>query len=55
MATDREGVRQNPSVVSLTPRYDAKLTRPVHEYEVQNRQFHYHNRFGKKLSVEVSW
>jgi DEAD/DEAH box helicase domain-containing protein len=35
--------------------YDVKLTRLVHEYGVQNRQLHYHNRFGRKLSVEVSW
>ena len=35
--------------------YDVKLTRLVHEYGVQNRQLHYHNRFGKKLSVPVSW
>jgi hypothetical protein len=35
--------------------YDVKLTRLVHEYGVQNRQVHYHNRFGKKLSVEVGW
>jgi DEAD/DEAH box helicase domain-containing protein len=35
--------------------YDVKLTRLVHEYGVQHRQLHYHNRFGKKLSVPVSW
>lgn len=35
--------------------YDVKLTRMVHEYGVQNRQVHYKNRFGKKLSVQVSW
>ena len=35
--------------------YDVKLTRLVHEYGVQNRQVHYHNRFGKKLSVPVEW
>ena len=35
--------------------YDVKLTRLVHEYGVQNRQLHYHNRFGKKLSVPVTW
>jgi DEAD/DEAH box helicase domain-containing protein len=35
--------------------YDVKLTRLVHEYGVQNRQVHYHNRFGRKLSVEVAW
>jgi DEAD/DEAH box helicase domain-containing protein len=35
--------------------YDVKITRLVHEFGVQNRQLHYHNRFGKKLSVPVSW
>jgi len=35
--------------------YDVKLTRLVHEYGVQNRQLHYQNRFGKKLTVPVSW
>ncbi|HVV72404.1 MAG TPA: ribonuclease H-like domain-containing protein [Verrucomicrobiae bacterium] len=35
--------------------YDVKLTRLVHEYGVQNRQLHYHNRFGKKMTVPVSW
>lgn len=35
--------------------YDVKITRLVHEYGVQNRQLHYTNRFGKKLSVAVSW
>jgi DEAD/DEAH box helicase domain-containing protein len=35
--------------------YDVKLTRLVHEYGAQNRQLFYHNRFGKKLSVPVSW
>jgi DEAD/DEAH box helicase domain-containing protein len=35
--------------------YDVKLTRLVHEYGVQHRQLHYHNRFGKKMSVPVRW
>jgi DEAD/DEAH box helicase domain-containing protein len=35
--------------------YDVKLTKLVHEYGVQNRQLHYHNRFGKKLTVAVGW
>ena len=35
--------------------YDVKITRLVHEYGIQNRQLHYHNRFGKKLSVAVNW
>src|SRR5258706_14438779 len=35
--------------------YDVKLTKLVHEYGVQNRQLHYQNRFGKKLTVAVGW
>lgn len=35
--------------------YDVKITRLVHEYGVSNRQLFYNNRFGKKLSVPVSW
>src|SRR5580765_7028421 len=35
--------------------YDVKITRLVHEYGAQNRQLHYTNRFGKKLSVPVTW
>ncbi|HWQ92922.1 MAG TPA: ribonuclease H-like domain-containing protein [Clostridia bacterium] len=35
--------------------YDVKITRLVHEYGVHNRELHYHNRFGRKLSVPVSW
>ena len=35
--------------------YDVKITRLVHEYGVQHHQLHYHNRFGKKLSVAVKW
>lgn len=35
--------------------YDVKLTRLVHEFGIHNHQLHYHNRFGKKLSVPVSW
>lgn len=35
--------------------YDVKITRLVHEYGTQNKQLHYMNRFGKKLSVPVSW
>jgi len=35
--------------------YDVKLTRLVHEYGAQHRQLHYRNRFGKKLTVPVSW
>jgi DEAD/DEAH box helicase domain-containing protein len=35
--------------------YDVKLTRMVHEFGCKHRQVHYHNRFGKKLTVPVSW
>ena len=35
--------------------YDVKITRLVHEYGTQNHQVHYLNRFGKKLTVAVSW
>lgn len=35
--------------------YDVKLTKLVHEFGVNHRQLHYHNRFGKKLTVPVSW
>ena len=35
--------------------YDVKLTKLVHEYGVAQRQLHYQNRFGKKLTVPVKW
>jgi len=35
--------------------YDVKITRLVHEYGAHHRCLHYHNRFGKKLTVPVSW
>ena len=35
--------------------YDVKLTKLVHEFGVNYRQLHYHNRFGKKLTVPVAW
>lgn len=35
--------------------YDVKLTKLVHEHGVYQRQLHYHNRFGKKLTVPVKW
>ena len=35
--------------------YDVKLTKLVHEFGVNHKQLHYHNRFGKKLTVPVSW
>jgi hypothetical protein len=35
--------------------YDVKITKLVHEYGVAQRQLHYNNRFGKKLTVPVKW
>ena len=35
--------------------YDVKITRLIHEYGSQHKQLHYHNRFGKKMTVPVSW
>ena len=35
--------------------YDVKITKLVHEYGVSQRQLHYNNRFGKKLTVPVKW
>jgi RNase_H superfamily len=35
--------------------YDVKITRLVHEYGVHHRQLHYHNRFGRKMTVPVKW
>jgi RNase H-like protein len=35
--------------------YDVKITRLVHEYGTHHHQLLYHNRFGKKLTVPVSW
>ena len=35
--------------------YDVKLTKLVHEYGCEQRQLHYTNRFGKKLTVPVKW
>jgi hypothetical protein len=35
--------------------YDVKITRLIHEYGVHHHQVHYHNRFGKKLTVPVRW
>jgi hypothetical protein len=32
-----------------------KITKLVHEYGQQKQQVHYHNRFGKKMTVPVSW
>jgi DEAD/DEAH box helicase domain-containing protein len=35
--------------------FDVKITRLVHEYARTNRRLHYNNRYGKKLSVNVTW
>jgi DEAD/DEAH box helicase domain-containing protein len=35
--------------------YDVKITKLVHEYGAHHKQLHYSNRFGKKLTVPVSW
>ena len=35
--------------------YDVKITRLVHEFGTQQRQLHYTNRFGKKMTVPVKW
>ena len=35
--------------------YDVKITRLVHEYGVRHRQLYYLNRFGKKMTVPVTW
>ncbi len=35
--------------------YDVKITRLVYEYGRHHRQLHYNNRFGKKMTVPVSW
>jgi hypothetical protein len=35
--------------------YDVKLTKLVHEHGAHHRQLHYHNRFGKKMTVPVKW
>ena len=35
--------------------YDVKITKLVHEHGQRHRQLHYQNRFGKKLTVPVSW
>ena len=35
--------------------YDVKITKLVHEYGSHHKQLHYHNRFGKKMTVPVAW
>jgi hypothetical protein len=32
-----------------------KITKLVHEYGARQKQLHYTNRFGKKLTVPVNW
>ena len=35
--------------------YDVKITKLVHEFGAAQKQLHYNNRFGKKLTVPVKW
>jgi DEAD/DEAH box helicase domain-containing protein len=35
--------------------FDVKITRLVHEYGAAHRQLHFVNRFGKRLTVPVTW
>jgi DEAD/DEAH box helicase domain-containing protein len=35
--------------------YDVKITRLVHEFGAQHRQLFYTNKFGARLTVQVSW
>lgn len=35
--------------------YDVKITKLVHEFGYSNRQLFYKNRFGTKMTVQVSW
>jgi DEAD/DEAH box helicase domain-containing protein len=35
--------------------YDVKITRLVHEHGLTRKQLQYVNRFGRKMSVPVSW
>lgn len=35
--------------------YDVKITKLVYEYGAAHKQLHYTNRFGKKMTVPVSW
>ena len=35
--------------------YDVKITKLVHEFGAANKQLFYKNRFGAKMSVNVSW
>ena len=35
--------------------FDVKITRLVHEYGAAHKRLHYSNKYGKKLSVAVTW
>jgi DEAD/DEAH box helicase domain-containing protein len=35
--------------------FDVKITKMVHEYGVEHKQLFFHNRFGKRMSVPVTW
>ena len=35
--------------------HDVKITKLIHEYGQQHKKLHYTNRFGKKMTVPVSW
>lgn len=35
--------------------FDVKLTKLVHEYGAHQKQLHYNNRFGRKMTVPVEW
>jgi DEAD/DEAH box helicase domain-containing protein len=35
--------------------YDVKVTKLVHEFGQANKQVHYQNKFGAKMSVPVEW
>lgn len=35
--------------------YDVKITRMVHEYGEAHKQLFYQNRFGKRVTVPISW
>ena len=35
--------------------YDVKITKLVHEFGAHQKQLHYTNRFGKKMTVSVNW
>jgi DEAD/DEAH box helicase domain-containing protein len=35
--------------------YDVKITKLVHEYGLAHHRLHYTDRYGKVLTVPVSW